>query len=204
MPAALEIRGFVPGDLEALYAISLATGLAGRDAAQLYADPKMIGHIYAAPYARLVPAAVRVAQTRDSVVGYVVGVPDTSLWEDRLERDWWPRLRAQYPDPGDLPQSAMTPDQRRAAMIHRPTRTPRSVATAFPAHLHLNLLPLAQGRGVGTRLFDAWQRSQNIGAMHVGVNRANDAGIRFWTKSGFAPLAYPDIPDGRTLWLGRR
>lgn len=200
----IVIRQLVPGDLEALYDISLATGLAGRDAAHLYVDPKMMGHIYAAPYAVLAPALVLVAQDGDAVVGYAAGVPDTQAWEDRLERDWWPSLRAQYPDPGDLAQSTPTPDQRRAAMIHRPTRTPHSVATEFPAHLHLNLLPLAQGRGVGMRLFDAWRSAQQVGPIHVAVNRANDNAIRFWTKVGFAPLAYADIPDGRTRWLGRR
>jgi GNAT superfamily N-acetyltransferase len=203
MRAAPRIRGFASGDLEALYAISLATGHAGRDASHLYADPKMMGHIYAAPYALLAPDAVRVAEDRDDVVGYAAGSRDTHAWEEQLERDWWPRLRAHYPDPRDGADAAITADQRRAAMIHRPTRTPLSVATQFPAHLHLNLLPIAQGRGLGRRLFEAWRTAQNAGAMHVAVNHANENARRFWTKLGFAELTGADIPDGRTVWLGR-
>lgn len=197
------IRGYVPSDLEALYAISLATGHAGRDASHLYADPKMMGHIYAAPYAVLAPDAVLVAEDRDNVVGYAAGSRDSRAWEERLARDWWPQLRAQYADPGDGTGAAMTADQRRAAMIHRPTQTPLSVAARFPAHLHLNLLPIAQGRGLGTRLFAAWRTAQNAGPMHVAVNRANENARRFWTKLGFAELTGADIPDGRTVWLGR-
>lgn len=203
MVAAPRIRCYVPGDLEALYAISLATGLAGRDAAHLYADPRMMGHIYAAPYAVLAPDAVLVAENREAVVGYAAGSRATPAWEDRLERRWWPHLRARYPDPGDKAARATTHDQRRAAMIHRPARTPRSVATRFPAHLHLNLLPVAQGQGLGRRLFDAWRAAQNAGPMHVGVNRSNENALRFWGRLGFGVLTGADIPEGRTVWMGR-
>ena len=49
------IRPFQSDDLDALYRISLATGLAGGDASHLYEDAKLMGHIYAAPYAVLEP-----------------------------------------------------------------------------------------------------------------------------------------------------
>jgi hypothetical protein len=35
------------------------------------------------------------------------------------------------------------------------------------------------------------------------VNRNNENAVRFWTKLGFAELTGADIPDGRTVWLGR-
>ena len=197
------IRGLIASDLEALYAISLATGHAGRDASHLYADPKMMGHIYSAPYAILAPSTVLVAEDRKAVVGYAAGSLDTRAWEEQLERGWWPQLRAQYPDPGDGAAETTTPDHRRAAMIHRPTQTPLSVATRFPAHLHLNLFPIAQRNGLGARLFEAWRTAQNPGPLHVAVNRNNENAVRFWTKLGFAELTGADIPDGHTVWLGR-
>ncbi len=43
------IRGERPPD--ACYSISLATGFAGGDASHLYRDPRLMGHIYIAPYA---------------------------------------------------------------------------------------------------------------------------------------------------------
>jgi hypothetical protein len=42
-----QIRTFRPGDLDSLYRICLATGDAGADAAHLYRDPELIGHVYA-------------------------------------------------------------------------------------------------------------------------------------------------------------
>ena len=153
------IRPFARGDLDALYAISLATGLAGGDASAIYDDPRLIGHIYAAPYALLEPRLALVAE-------------DDGHW---------------------------TADERRAFMIHHPAPTPREVSVPYPAHLHLNLLPHAQGRGAGLLLLKAWLAEADVTAAHVGVNRDNARAIRFWNRRGFReiPLAT------RTLWLVR-
>jgi GNAT superfamily N-acetyltransferase len=195
-----EIRSFEPADLEACYAISLATGFEGGDASHLYRDPRMMGHIYVAPYALLDPALVLVIEDDDGVVGLAVGATDTVAWEERLECEWWPSLRQQYADPADIAPDARTPDQRRAFMIHHPARTPAAVAEAYPAHLHLNLLPRLQRRGTGSRLLGEWLARAGSPAVHVGVNRTNKGAVLFWAARGFAEL---DVPGGRTLWMGR-
>jgi len=62
-----EIRAFWPSDLDDLYRICLATGAGGDDASGLYRDPKLIGHVYAAPYANLSPPTVFVVEDADGV-----------------------------------------------------------------------------------------------------------------------------------------
>jgi hypothetical protein len=52
---AFAIRPYHPSDLPALYRICLLTGDSGADASQLYRDPELLGHFYAAPYAVLEP-----------------------------------------------------------------------------------------------------------------------------------------------------
>jgi hypothetical protein len=52
------IRAFRPEDLHDLYRIYLATALAGGDASGLYQDRKLVGHVYAGPYAVLSPETV--------------------------------------------------------------------------------------------------------------------------------------------------
>jgi GNAT superfamily N-acetyltransferase len=202
----VAIRLFQSGDLDSLYRISLATGLAGGDASHLYAEPRLMGHIYSAPYALLEPLLALVIVDGDGVAGFAVGTTDTIGWERRLEQSWWPALRKRYEMPADSDATAWTPDQRRAFMIHRPAATPPAVAGTYPAHLHLNLLPRLQGRGVGRKLFDQWlKRASGHGAkaLHVGVNRANAGAAGFWRKMGFADLALDGLPEGRTLWQGR-
>ena len=193
------IRPFAPADLEACYAVSLATGFEGGDAAHLYRDPKLMGHLYVAPYALLEPTLALVVEDGDGVAGFAVGAADTAAWEERLERDWWPSLRGRYPDPSDVPAEERTPDQRRAFMIHHPARTPADVSARYPAHLHMNLLPRTQRRGIGSKLLGIWLEKGGASAVHVGVKRANAGGARFWAARGFAELPV----SGRTLWMGR-
>ena len=202
----LVIRSFRSADLEALYAISLATGHEGGDASHLYRDRKLIGHIYSAPYALLEPGLALVAEDDEGVAGFAVGTPDTGKWQERLEAEWWPELRRQYADPAARPAAEWSADQRRANTIHRPQPTPRQVVDLYPAHLHLNLLQRTQGRGAGTRLFSEWMARtsrQGVRATHVGVNSANARAVQFWTKRGFDRLKVEDVGSGRTIWMGR-
>jgi ribosomal protein S18 acetylase RimI-like enzyme len=195
------IRPFESRDVDALYAISLATGHLGDDAARLYKDPKLMGHLYAGAYAALEP--VLVLSDGNGVAGFAVGVLDTVTWERRLQREWWPQLRQHYPNPSATPQVEWTPDERRAHLIHHPRETPLEVAHGFAAHLHMNLLPRAQGIGQGTQLLDRWLRlSKSLGgrAVHVGANRGNHRAVAFWRRRGFEPL----LEQNSTAWLGRQ
>lgn len=202
----MQIRTVEDKDVEALYAIALATGAGGEDAAHLYADPRMIGHIYAVPYARLAPDLALVLEDENGVAGYVVGAVHTPAWEARLEQAWWPSLRPHYADPKDVAPALQTEDQRRASMIHHPSRTPVWITDAYPSHAHLNLLPHARQRGAATQLFHAWldvAGRHGATAIHVGVNRGNERGLRFWEKQGFRPLIQDGSADARTVWMGR-
>ena len=206
MNDAPRIRSFNEADLDTCYSISLATGLAGSDASSLYRDPKMMGHIYVAPYAVLEPGLTFVVEDAEGVAGFVAGTVDTAAWEERLEREWWPALRRRYPDPVDLPSESLNADQRRATMIHHPSRTPTDVAAKYPAHLHMNLLPRLQRRGTGSLLLRTWlaaARTRGAESFHVGVNRMNTGAMRFWAKRGFAPLALDGASESRTCWMGR-
>ena len=123
-----------------------------------------------------------------------------------LEQDWWPPLRRRYADPGDTPATTWTADQKRAGMIHHPSPTPHAVVEAYPAHVHMNFLPRAQGQGVGLGLLAAWLAAaaertdaKAAGGVHVGVNAGNARALRFWRRHGFEVLR----PEGRTVWMGR-
>lgn len=206
MTVAVNIRPFRSDDLDALYRISLATGLAGGDAAPLYQDGTLMGHIYAAPYAVLEPQLALVVEDGEGVAGYVVGTTDTAAWEAKLEQAWWPALRERYARPAEADAERWTPDQRRAFTIHCPTPTPAAVARLYPAHLHMNLLPRLHRQGIGTSLFERWialASARGTTALHVATNRSNVGSVVFWRKMGFADLALAGLPEGRTLWMGR-
>jgi ribosomal protein S18 acetylase RimI-like enzyme len=198
------IRPYRTDDLDSLYAISLTTGLAGQDASSIFEDPSLIGHIYAAPYASLKSELTWVAVDQFGVCGYVVGVEDTAIWESELEQQWWPNLRDSYTNPED--GRHWSPDESHIRMIFQPVRTPAHVCGAYPAHVHLNLLPRAQGKGIGAKLLRHWLAAATalgVEAVHVAVSRQNDGGLRFWRRQGFFEIERHRSDDW-TVWMGRR
>lgn len=79
------------------------------------------------------------------------------------------------------------------------------MAARFPAHLHMNLLPRAQGHGLGPRLLTLWLEmagAAGVRSTHVGPNDGNTRAIRFWERMQFRVL--DDVPSapGR-VWMGR-
>jgi GNAT superfamily N-acetyltransferase len=198
----VTIRRIQAGDLDALYRVSVATGALGENASPLYADPKIVGHIYMAPYVLLAPERALLAEDDEGVAGFIVGTTDTPAWEARLEKEWWPALRSQYPAPEIRHEEFWTPDERRASTIHNPVPTPTGVTKSFPAHVHMNLLPRIRRKGLGSKLLSQWQLESGATTVHVGVNRANLGAIAFWTRRGFSELPVEDTVPGRTIWLG--
>jgi hypothetical protein len=72
----IKLRQFQSADLNALYAVLLATGHEGGDASHFYEEAKLMGHIYSAPYALFEPALVLVVDG-DEVAGFAAGAIDT-------------------------------------------------------------------------------------------------------------------------------
>lgn len=113
------------------------------------------------------------AEDAAGVGGYVLGALDSHDFEARLEREWWPKLRAQYPEPpAGVPDDQWTPEQATARWIHHPWVTPEELASQYPSHLHINLIPRLQSGGHGRRLIstpiDALRRRGSRG-VHLAV-----------------------------------
>ena len=72
----------------------------------------------------------------------------------------------------------------------------------YPAHMHMNLLARARGKGVGRSLFLAVSsalRDAGAGGVHIGAFAKNTNGIAFWSAMGFRRL--PASTDD-TIWMG--
>jgi ribosomal protein S18 acetylase RimI-like enzyme len=199
-----DIRPCRPGDLEALYAVALATGDAGGDAAKLYRDRKLVGHLYAAPYAILEPGTAFVVEDEQGVAGYILGAVDTRAFEALAEKHWWPTLRPRYRDPMGTPPSEWTPDQRLSYLIHHPWRAPARIVEPFPSHLHIDLLPRLQGQGLGRRLMDRWletARARGSTGVHLGVSAANTRAMRFYRAYGLTEPVLAKPPPAGVVWF---
>ena len=197
------IRPVRPADLDALYDICLRTGAAGGDATDLFEDPRLLGDLFVAPYAVLEPEHAFVLDDGsgpvlgDAVVGYAVGALDTDAFDDRLEAEWWPEARARHADPAGVDSI----EGLFLGYLHGPPRAPRELVARYPSHLHIDLLPQAQGQGWGRRLmetlFDALRADGSPG-VHLGVSEANPRAIAFYAHLGMTELG----SDGITRRFG--
>jgi ribosomal protein S18 acetylase RimI-like enzyme len=190
------VRLAQPGDLDDLYRICLLTADAGEDATRLYSDPKLPGHIYAAPYAIFEPSLAFVAEDAGGVGGYILAALDTTAFEQRLEREWWPGLRARYAEPSAEMADGMSGAQRQAQHdIHHPWRARRDLVAGYPSHMHIDLLPRMQGRGVGRRLVEtlaATLSAQGSRGLHLFVGDRNKRAQGFYRHVGFTELPVED------------
>lgn len=197
------IRPYRADDLDALYTICLLTADSGQDGSLLYGTaPQSVGDLYAAPYALLEPELCLVAESVAGVQGYILGTSDTARFEDWLEAEWFPRLRRKYAWPAE----AATAAERLIRRFHGPVaREPASLLAPYPAHLHIDLLPAAQGQGQGRALMNAWLallRDRGVPGVHLGLGSRNVRARRFYERVGFELLEERGGPPPTSLLMG--
>jgi len=201
-----KIRNYGEADFDAVYRICLETGAAGKDATSLYEDSRIIGHVYAGPYVRFSPETAFVIEDEDGVGAYIIGPVDTKSFEKRLEQDWWPELRRKYSDPDIAHAADWSADERMMHLIHHPAKTPKRIAERHPAHLHIDLLPRLQGRGLGRELIRLWsERVRALGAtgFHLAVGAANERAIGFYRACGLEEVESHG-PPYNVFFFGQR
>lgn len=186
------IRTADVSDLDALYDVCLRTGDAGEDASKLHDNPRLLGEIYVGPYVTLTTGIGFTAVEYDRPSGYVLGTLDTRSFEAECERAWWPELRERYSDPGTRPTA---PDDELIAEIYHPHAASDEVVSRFPAHLHIDLLPDIQGRGVGPLMISRLLSTLIAGGapgVHMNVDMRNDRAISFYAHLGFSIIESTD------------
>lgn len=181
---SFNIRTYHPSDLSSLYRICLLTGKSGKDASELYTDPDLLGQFYAAPYAVLEPDLCFILTNSGNPCGYILGTRDSTAFYERSESEWFPLVRQRYPLPDSNDNS---PDARIIRLIHEGHKINEDLKS-YPAHLHIDLLPEAQGQGSGRKLTDKFiskLRELEVPALHLQVGKSNTGAVKFYERTGF-------------------
>ncbi|MEI5583371.1 MULTISPECIES: GNAT family N-acetyltransferase [unclassified Agromyces] len=196
-----SIRPYRPDDRDAVGAVCLRTAAAGGDATGVYSDDALMPEVYALPYVEYAPDLAFVAvDDAGRVGGYVLGVADTAAFIDWYAREWAPGFRARHPSPGA--PTARTPAYTERQLLADggdPERMRIAELDDYPAHLHIDLLPGLQGRGLGRRLIDTLRAAlaeRGVAAVHLGLDPANTGARAFYERLGFheLPSSRPDAP----------
>ena len=113
-----------------------------------------------------------------------------------------PPLRAKHPEPaGD--RVGWTETQKCYHDYHHPDLFQPEPVDEYPSHLHIDLLPRAQGQGWGVRMVGTMLdrlRAQGSPGVHLGMWSSNTRAFGFYTKLGFQELARV----GESLYLGKK
>jgi ribosomal protein S18 acetylase RimI-like enzyme len=201
VPPPFNLRRCEPGDEDAVYEVCLRTGDDGRDARDLFDDPQALGHIFVGPYLKLEPELAFVLEDPQGICGYLLGALDSKKYYAAYRSRWLPPLRSRYAEPtGD--QAHWTRTQRIVYEYYHPHIWLPDPYESYPSHLHIDLLPRAQGRGLGRNMMKVLLdelAARGSAGVHLGVGAGNARAQAFYKKLGFRELAR--LAD--VLYLGR-
>jgi ribosomal protein S18 acetylase RimI-like enzyme len=201
------IRAARPGDEAGAYYVCMKTGDHGQDGEAFYReDPDALGRIYVGPYLAFEPDLSLILEDEHGICGYALGAIDSRAFYARYEAAWRPALCARFPAPAGDPDS-WTRVQHAHYVYHHPDYYCPEPYDDYPSHLHIDLLPRAQGRGHGrrmvARIMDTLRGNGSPG-VHLGVSTLNTRAQGFYRRLGFAELTRVGSGGDGCIYMGRR
>lgn len=181
----MRIRPYEPRDRADVIDICIRTGDNGQDATGLHSSDELLADIYALPYVDHEPELAFVVDDGDRAVGYVLGAADTRAFAEWFSAEWWPTVAGKYSSNGVLERAIIV-------SAENPERMLIAAVDDYPAHLHIDLLPEAQGQGLGRQLIEmlaATLRERGIPGLHLVVGAGNANAQAFYRRVGFTELA---------------
>ena len=183
-----SIRSYKSADTSAVYEICLKTGNSGQDATHLFSDPLVLGHIYVGPYMEFEPQSVFILEDDQGPCGYIMGVLDSQTYYQWMHSEWLPKMRVNYKKPtGNLDTWDET--EKITDLLFHPVS--QRLLPDYPAHLHIDLLLRAQGKGQGKLLMDRfidYLKYNKIPGLHLELSSNNDRAFNFYRKYGIEEL----------------
>jgi ribosomal protein S18 acetylase RimI-like enzyme len=199
------IRRATPADAAAAYYVCLKTGDHGNDGEPHYReDSDALGRIYVGPYLQFEPALSLVLEDEAGVCGYALGAFDSRGFYARYEAEWRPDLCARYPEPQGDP-AGWTRVQHAYHAYHHPDYFCPEPYEAYPSHLHIDLLPRAQGQGHGRRMLRQLMsalRDRGSPGAHLGVSARNTRAQGFYRALGFRELIRVGTGGEACIYMG--
>ena len=193
-------------DQAAAYHICLKTGDHGKDGEPFYRDdPDALGRIFVGPYLEYEPELSLMLEDAQGVCGYAFGAFDSRSFYDRYDREWRPRLCAEFARPTGDP-AKWTRAQTVHSWYHRPDYFTPDPYEAYPSHMHIDLLERARGCGWGRRMMEMVMdklRQRGSPGVHLGVSVLNTPALGFYAKLGFRELVRVGTPIDGCIYLGK-
>ena len=192
------------GDREALQDICYLTGYMGDSAAYFWRHRPSFVEVWTSYYLDHEPESVYVAIKDDSVVGYLTGCLDTTMAKSDTI------LQSAIIKYGLLFRPGTAGFFWRAifdGIKDKHGATGEFIDARWPAHLHINLLPVARGTGLGAAFMESWMerlRQSGSSGCHLGTLVENTRAVLFFEKMGFKQHGEPSLVPGMRGRQGER
>jgi ribosomal protein S18 acetylase RimI-like enzyme len=205
---AVHVRPYRACDRPAVRRICVATGYLGDPVQWQWRDDASFADLFCGWYTDHAADSAWVAVRAGRVVGYLLGCADSTVVPD--------------------PVRAIVPQVLRRGLLVRPGTAgvlwrgladgvalvvgghglPEPVLDErWPAHLHIDLLPVARGGGVGAQLVTIWLdrlRAEGVAGCHLETMAENTAAIGFFERQGFLRHGEPTPVPGLRARDGSR
>ncbi|MFN3866350.1 MAG: GNAT family N-acetyltransferase [Demequina sp.] len=146
----------------------------------MFGDDQAVSDVYATPYLHGPGGFALVWDEGDGAAGYVLGTVDTRAFQRWFTEEWWPSRPAR--------ESRTEGDRWLLPSASDPDRMLIDAVDEYPAHLHIDVLPEAQGRGAGRALIEAMAAElsrRGLPGVHLVVGKENVGAQAFYPRVGF-------------------
>jgi ribosomal protein S18 acetylase RimI-like enzyme len=204
----IVIRPYEARDRSAVRMVCYETGFMGDPVAWMWRDQESFSDIFTGYWTDREPESARVADLNGSVVGYLLGCTDSrNVWNAGKLFTHHAFARGCIARPGTAGVFLRMMTDGMSDAIHHRLPPVTYYDARWPAHLHIDLLPVCQGRHVGTRLVEGWfetLKAEGIPGCHLQTMAQNTRAIAFFEKIGFAKRGEPEGAPGFRTKSGDR
>jgi ribosomal protein S18 acetylase RimI-like enzyme len=187
------IEKFKPEYTRDIINICYRTGFYGGDLSRkkIFGDKKLFAMRFVLHYTRFQPEYCFVYKTDGNVVGYIVGTDNTKKQEIDFLETMYPKIRRRMYLFTRWYSFNSFHRMKGFLMSDSEPEEDDTIAEMYPAHLHMNVLPGFQSRGIGQQLLNAFiaaMRNKGIPGIHLGTSSANTKAVPFYEKNKFILL----------------
>ena len=208
--ADVVVRPYASADRRQVRRICYETGYMGEPADWFWRDSESFADMFCGYYTDREPESAFIVEIDGVVSGYLLGALDASAaWNPAVVGGRHILRRGIAFRRGTAPfvwrfmkDGLVDLALRRVKVSELDFEDPR-----WPAHLHIDLLPIARGRGAGRRLVSCWferLRSANIAGCHLQTMAENTNAIAFFEAVGFRRHGSPQLIPGFRSPAGAR
>jgi ribosomal protein S18 acetylase RimI-like enzyme len=213
--SGIQFRPYRRDDHHAVCNILHVTGFLGEDLAGtgLFNDRRLFALVNIEGYLRFQASNcfVAVDELDGKVVGYIIGAADSKRYERIFKSRMYWRLALRC----FLVSWWKYPESYRHVLTwargHSDAAEP--FFSDYPAHLHINVLPDYQRRGIGEGLIQRFEErisAQGVAGVHLGTSNRNRKALPFYGKHGYVVLVerpgtfWRGVEDHRNIIFGKR